>query len=200
MLVVKEGSSFCKCGGFEKSRLELKEKVKSLFAAGVFGHGLGSLADGVLAELSRQVEADGRLDLAAGDGVLLVVVSQARGLGGDALEDVIHEGVHDAHGLAGDASVRVHLLQDLVDVDGVALAARSSPLAVAGALGLGGSSFSAFSGGHFAWHGCSESFFFFAERIRRENACRNAEKSEENAGGRSIYILAWDHFGGSKCN
>ncbi len=41
------------------------------------------------------------------------------GLGSDALEDVVHEGVHDGHGLAGDTSIRVDLLQDFVDVDGV---------------------------------------------------------------------------------
>ena len=72
------------------------------------------------------MESDGCLDLAAGDGVLLVVVGQAGRLGGDTLEDVVHEGVHDAHGLAGDASVGVDLLQDLVDVDRVALFARLS--------------------------------------------------------------------------
>ena len=67
------------------------------------------------------------LDFAAGDGVLPVVVSKAGGLSGNMLKDVIHKGVHDAHGLAGDAGVRVNLLQDLVDVDGVALLARLPP-------------------------------------------------------------------------
>ena len=36
---------------------------------------------------------------------------------GDALEQVVDEGVHDAHG--GDTGVGVHLLEDLVDVDGI---------------------------------------------------------------------------------
>jgi len=49
------------------------------------------------------------------------VVGQLGGFVGDPLKDVIGEGVHDAHGLARDASVWVNLLQDLVDVDGIGL-------------------------------------------------------------------------------
>jgi len=74
----------------------------------------------VLGELTREEQADGRLDLPGRDGGALVVVSQARGLSSDALEDVIHERVHDRHSLPGDASVGVNLLEDLVDVDPVA--------------------------------------------------------------------------------
>ncbi|XP_053117304.1 uncharacterized protein LOC128329717 [Hemicordylus capensis] len=74
-------------------------------------------------QLARRIrgerqEAHGRLDLPGSDGGALVVVGQAGGLGGDALEDVVDEGVHDAHGLGGDAGVGVDLLQHLVDVDG----------------------------------------------------------------------------------
>ena len=36
--------------------------------------------------------------------------------GRDAVEDVVDEGVHDGHALLGDARVRVHLLEDAVDV------------------------------------------------------------------------------------
>ena len=43
----------------------------------------------------------------------LVVVGELAGLGGDPLEEVVHEGVHDGHGLRGDAGVGVHLLQHL---------------------------------------------------------------------------------------
>ena len=99
-----------------------------LLAAGVLGDSLGALRHGVLGELSREVEPDSGLHLATGDGVLLVVVGQAGRLRGDALEDVVDERVHDAHGLAGDAGVGVDLLQDLVDVDGVALLAGLPPL------------------------------------------------------------------------
>jgi len=109
----------------------------SLFAGGVLGDGLGALRDGVLGQFTGQEEADGRLHLATGDGGALVVVRQAAGLGGDALEDVIDEGVHDGHGLGGDARVRVHLLQHLVDVDGEGLLALVlALLLVGGAHGL----------------------------------------------------------------
>ena len=64
----------------------------------------------MLGQFTGQVQSHSCLDFTAGDGVLPVVVSQARGFGGDALKEVVHEGVHDAHGFAGDASVRVHLL------------------------------------------------------------------------------------------
>ena len=49
------------------------------------------------------------LDFAGRDRGALVVVSQTRGLSGDALEDVVHERVHDGHGLRGDTGVGVHL-------------------------------------------------------------------------------------------
>ncbi|KAF3840562.1 hypothetical protein F7725_006424, partial [Dissostichus mawsoni] len=60
---------------------------------------------GVLGQLSGEQQADGGLDLPGGDGGALVVVSQTGGLPGDALKDVAHEAVHDAHGLGGDAGV-----------------------------------------------------------------------------------------------
>ena len=86
----------------------------------VLGDGLGALRHGVLGQLTREHEADSRLDLAAADGVPLVVAGQAAGLGGDALKDVLDERVEHDHGLLGDAGVGVHLLQHLVDVAGVA--------------------------------------------------------------------------------
>jgi len=75
----------------------------------------------VLGELTRQQQAHGGLDLPARDGGALVVVGQTASLGGDALEDVVDERVHDAHGLAGHTGVGVDLLQHLIDVDGIAL-------------------------------------------------------------------------------
>ena len=106
----------------------IKKKFSCLFAAGVLGHRLGSLADCMLGQFTGQVEPHSSLDFPAGDGVLPVVVSQAGGLNRDTLKDVVHERVHDAHGLAGDTGVGVHLFQHLVDVDRVALLARLSPL------------------------------------------------------------------------
>ena len=112
-----------------------------LLGAGVLGDGLGALGDGVLGQLPGEEEADGRLDLPGGDGAPLVVLGQAGGLRRDPLEDVVHERVHDGHGLGGDARVGVDLLEDLVDVRGVGLLPLALPLLVPGAgglLGLGG--------------------------------------------------------------
>ena len=92
-----------------------------LLGTGVLGDGLGSLRDGVLGQLSGKDQTDGGLDFPAGDGGTLVVVGKTGSFTGDSLKDVVDKGVHDAHGLAGDTSVGVDLLQDLVDVDGVTL-------------------------------------------------------------------------------
>ena len=72
-------------------------------------------------QFTRQQEPDGSLDLPAGDSGPLVVVGKTGGLSSNPLENVVHERVHDGHGLGGDASVRVDLLQHLVDVDAVGL-------------------------------------------------------------------------------
>ena len=129
----------------------------ALLAASVLGHGFGTLADCVLAQLAGQVQTDGCLDLATGDGVFLVVVRQTGRLRGDTLEDVVHERVHDAHGLAGDASVGVDLFQHLVDVDRVALLTCLSLFFAAFALGSsraqGCRLLLSLLGGYFPWHG-----------------------------------------------
>ena len=96
-------------------------KAGNLLGAGVLGDGLGSLRDSVLSQLSGKEEPDSSLDLPGGDSGPLVVVSQTGSFGSDPLENVIHKAVHDAHGLGRDTSVRVDLLQDLVDVDGIRL-------------------------------------------------------------------------------
>jgi len=75
----------------------------------------------VLGQLSGVEEPDSGLNFPGGDGGPLVVVGQTGGLSSDPLEDIVDKGVHDAHGLGGDAGVGVHLLQDLVDVDGIGL-------------------------------------------------------------------------------
>ena len=96
------------------------KKRGSSLGAGVLGDCLGSLADCVLGQFPGQEKPDGRLYLAARDGGSLVVVSEAAGLCCDALENVIHEAVHDAHGLRGYTGVWVNLLQNFVDVDCIA--------------------------------------------------------------------------------
>ena len=111
-------------------------RLNCLLAGGVLGDGLGTFTDGVLGQLTGQEETDGCLDLPRSDGASLVVVGQTAGFGGDTLEDVVHERVHDRHSLGGDASVRVHLLQHLVDVDAVAFLSPALPLLVTGTHGF----------------------------------------------------------------
>ena len=102
---------------------------------GVLGDGLGALGHGVLGELAGEEEPDGGLDLAGGDGALLVVPGEPGGLTGEPLEEIVDEGVHDGHGLGGDTGVRVDLLEHLVDVGGVGLLALGAAAALLGALG-----------------------------------------------------------------
>lgn len=77
--------------------------------AGVLGHRLGALGHGVFGQLAGQQQPHCGLHLSAGDGGALVVLGQPGRLGGDPLEQVVHERVHDAHGSARDARVRVDL-------------------------------------------------------------------------------------------
>lgn len=103
-----------------------------LLGAGVLGYGLGSLADGVLGEFSGQQKTHGRLNFSAGDGRATVVVSQARSFRSDTFEDIVDEAVHDRHGLATDARVRMDLLEHFVDVDSVAFSSPALLLLVPG--------------------------------------------------------------------
>ena len=119
-----------KAGGFEFMN-EGEMNDDRLFGACVFSDGLGALADCVLGQLAGKEKANGCLHFAARDGGAAAVVGKLGGLVGDALEDVVDERVHDAHGLARDARVGVHLLQHLVDVDGVGLLSSALSLALA---------------------------------------------------------------------
>ena len=71
----------------------------NLLGAGVLGDGLGSFRDGVFGQFSGEEEPDGGLDLPRSDGGPLVVVGQFGSLSSDTLEEIVDEGVHDAHGL-----------------------------------------------------------------------------------------------------
>ena len=107
----------------------------------------------MLGQFTGQKETDCSLDLPAGDGGALVVVCKAGSLGSNTLKDVVHERVHDGHGLGGNASVRVDLLQHLVDVDAVGLLPAALLLLITlgdGLLGLTGL-FGSLSGG-LGWH------------------------------------------------
>ena len=108
----------------------------------------------MLGELTGKKESDGGLDLTGGEGVLLVVANESGGLGGDLLEDVVDERVHDAHGSLGDTGLGVDLLEDSVDVDAEGLGSS----ALGGFLGsrfggssLGDGSSSGFLGTHFCF-------------------------------------------------
>ena len=85
--------------------------------------------------------------------MLLVVVRKAGGLRRYSFKNVVDEGVHDAHGFGGDASVGMDLLQDLVDVDRVALLAGLLSLLGLSALSRLECSFLfALLGSDFSWH------------------------------------------------
>ena len=85
------------------------------------GDSLGTFRDSMLGKLSRKHEADSSLDLSARKSGLLVVGGKLSSLSGNALKDIFDEGVHDRHSLLGDTSIRVDLLEDLVDVGRVRL-------------------------------------------------------------------------------
>ena len=75
----------------------------------------------MLGQLTWQNESDGSLDLPRRDGRSLVVGSKLRGLSGNTLENIVNERVHDGHGLGGDTSIGVGLLENLVNVRRVSL-------------------------------------------------------------------------------
>merc|ERR1719512_103524 len=90
--------------------------------AAVLGDGLRALGNGVLRQLPWQHQAHCRLDFATRQGAPLVVITQQlRRLRGDAVEDVVHEAVHNEHTPLADAAIRVDLLENLVDVECVGL-------------------------------------------------------------------------------
>ena len=91
----------------------------------------------MLGQFTGQEEADSSLDLPTGDGGAIVVVGETGSLTGDALEQIVDEAVHDAHGLAGNTSVRVDLFHDFVNVDAVAFSPLSLSFLVSAARGLG---------------------------------------------------------------
>ena len=120
--------------------------------AGVLGDSLGSLRDSMLGKLSWQDKSDSSLDLSACDGGSLVVVSQSGCLSCNSLEHIIDKAVHDAHGFAGDSSIRVNLLENLVDVDSIAFLPLSLPLLVSSSGCLCLSCLFGTFAAYFGWH------------------------------------------------
>lgn len=89
----------------------------------VLGHSLSSFRNSVLGQLSREKETDSSLDFARGDSVLVSVASELTSFHGDAVKDIIDERVHNLHRLGGDTSLRVDLLQHLVNEGGIGVVA-----------------------------------------------------------------------------
>ena len=138
----------------EKSTVVLLIGSQDLLGAGVLGDSLGSLRNGMLGQLTGQKQTDSGLDFSAGDCGPPVVVGQTGCLGSNALKDIVDKAVHDGHGLAGDTSVGMYLLQHFVDVDGVRLPPPPLPLFVSSSCGLslGGSLLGALGCSRFGWH------------------------------------------------
>jgi len=78
----------------------------------------------MLGKFTGKDKSDRGLNLSGRDGGLLVVCGKLRGLGSNALEDIIDEGVQNGHGAVGNTSVGVNLLKDFVDIGRVGLLAR----------------------------------------------------------------------------
>ena len=131
-----------------------RRSIARRLGRGELGDSLGSLGDSMLGQLTRQNKANSGLDLAGGDGGLLGIAGELSSLSGNLVKHVVDEGVEDAHGLGGDTSVRVDLLEDLVEVDlvGLDLGVLLLLLAIGGLLGsdllLGLGGLSSSFGGH----------------------------------------------------
>jgi hypothetical protein len=106
--------------------------------SGVLGDGLDALGLSVLGQLSGEDQAHSSLDLSGAQRGLLVGASQSSGLGGNAVEHIVNEGVDDLHRLGGEGQAGVNLLEGAVHVDG--------PGALGLAVGLLGSGFAGNSG------------------------------------------------------
>ena len=97
----------------------------------------------MLGKLTREHQTDSSLNLSGRKSCLLVVCGKLSSLGGDTLEDVVDERVHDGHSLLGNTRIRVDLLEYSVDVGRVrfdallaTLLAGSGLLGCLGAYGL----------------------------------------------------------------
>ena len=190
--------SFCRFGGLEKGRFWCKCCSSNLLGAGVLGDSLGALTDSMLGQLTREEETDSSLDLSAGDGGPPVVVGKAGSLSSNTLKDVIHKGVHDGHGLGRDTSVRVNLLQHLVDVDAVAFPPPPLPLLVSSTCGLGlaGGLLGSLGCSLLGWHDC-----MFSCGITNRNMVANLKLAVFISGARietgqfQGFCLSPAHFG-----
>ena len=92
----------------------------------VLGDGFGSFRNGVSGEFSWKDELHSRLDFSGRKSSSLVESDKFGSFGGNSVESIMNERVHDVHGFLGDTDVGVDLLEDLVDVDGECFNSSSS--------------------------------------------------------------------------
>ena len=104
-----------KAGGLICQKIDNED----LFRACVFSDSLCAFTDRVFGQFTWQQKSHWCLDFATRYCRATIVIWELGWLIGDSLKDVIDKRVHDAHGLAWDASVWVNLLEDFVNVDGV---------------------------------------------------------------------------------
>lgn len=99
-----------------------------LLGASVLRHCFGTFANSMLCKLTRKEKSDRRLDLSWRDSFPLVMVSKSWSFASNSFKDIIDEGVHDAHGSAGNTNVRMDLLENSVDESSITLFSRSLSL------------------------------------------------------------------------
>ena len=87
----------------------------------VFRHCLSAFADSMLCKLTRKEKSNRGLDLAWGDRFPLVMVSKSWCFASNSFEDIIDEGVHDAHRSTGNTNIWMNLLQNSIDETSITL-------------------------------------------------------------------------------
>jgi hypothetical protein len=134
-----ERSGWDRRGGLADSSVQTRRTTTKGIALSLgrrrkLGHRFGTFRHGMLGQFSGKHETNGGLNFATTQGGFLVVRGQFTSFGGDAFENVVDERVHDRHALFGNARIRMHLLQDLVNIRRV----RFGTLLVLGRLAGGG--------------------------------------------------------------
>ena len=84
-------------------------------AAGKLGDSLGPLADGMPRQLPRNQEPNSSMDISRRQGWPFQILCKSSAFLCETFKHVVHERIHYAHGFAGDTTVGMDLLQDLVD-------------------------------------------------------------------------------------
>ena len=94
----------------------------------VFRHCLCAFTNSMLCKLTRKEKSNRCLDFARRNSFSLVMLSKSRCFACNPFKDVIDEGVHDAHGFAGNTNIRMNLLQNSIDVTSITLLSCSPSL------------------------------------------------------------------------